>query len=165
MSLSMITEGTEQAIKNHLEYRNGKLFWKNRSGFQAHLNGKQAGGYDKNGYLRLRVNGTLMFAHRVIYFLHYACWPRQIDHKNRIKDDNRIENLRACTASENRTNVVDKINQSIYGRNVSKKSNTGKYRVRLTKFGKEIQIGRFEDLEFAQLVASEARKKYYGDFA
>jgi len=155
----------EEHIKEMLTYKDGKLYWKNRVGFQAYLNGKEAGGYDKNGYIRLRVNETLMFSHRVIYFLHYGCWPRQIDHKNRIKDDNRIENLRACTASENRTNVANKINESIYGRNVSKKSNTGKYRVRLTKFGKEIHIGEFEDLEFAQLVASEAREKYYGEWA
>jgi len=55
----------EEHIKEMLTYKDGKLYWKNRVGFQAYLNGKEAGGYDKNGYIRLRVNETLMFSHRV----------------------------------------------------------------------------------------------------
>ena len=161
----MLNMTIEDCIETHLEYLDGKLFWKNRWGVQSHLNGKEAGGYDKDGYRRLRLNGHLMFTHRVIYFMHHGVWPEQIDHINRIKDDNRIENLRGCTSSQNRMNVINKKNESVYGKNIDKRKRDGRYRVRLNVSGKQMHVGDFEDLELAQLVASEARKKYYGEWA
>ena len=65
--------------------------------------GKEVGYLDKStGYRYVEINGISYYSHRLIWFMHYGTWPKgQIDHINGIKDDNRIENLREATASEN----------------------------------------------------------------
>lgn len=63
--------------------------------------------YDKNGYLRCTLNkngkGIMMPVHRIIGFTFLGIPEKnmQINHKNGIKDDNRIENLEWVTPKEN----------------------------------------------------------------
>ncbi len=71
--------------------------------------GQPAGTSDGHGYLSITLfhNGVRqkMLAHRVAWVLFYGEWPNGIlDHINRVKIDNRIQNLRIATASENRIN-------------------------------------------------------------
>jgi hypothetical protein len=57
------------------------------------------------GYLRGRVAGKLLYAHRVAWALHHGAWPEHnIDHVNRDKADNRIINLRDVPHTENMKN-------------------------------------------------------------
>jgi hypothetical protein len=44
--------------------------------------------------------------HQLAWILHYGRWPTEIDHLNGIKTDNRMENLREATSSENNLNRV-----------------------------------------------------------
>jgi len=157
----MTTKETEEAIKKYLEYRDGKLYWKNRAGTSAGINGKEAGGPDTYGYRRLRVNYTLLKAHRVIFFMHHGYWPKYIDHINRVTDDNRIENLRECTASENGRNSYQ-LNK--LGRGVNFHKQSGKYRAYLHFEYKYYHLGVFEKLEHAQEAARQARKEHFGEF-
>ena len=154
----------EDHIDNYLYYEEGKLFWKNRSSSYKYLNGKQAGHFNKDGYNVVSVKCRYIYAHRIVFFMHYRYWPEQIDHFDRDSSNNKIENLRECSNSENGRNRGEFKNQSIYGRNI-KKSLNGKFQVMLTFNGRKVSFGNFADLELAQLVASEAREKYYGEWA
>lgn len=59
------------------------------------------------------LHGVSMQVHRVGWAMHYGKWPKdQIDHINMIRDDNRIENLREATASENKFNQMPQSNNS-----------------------------------------------------
>lgn len=69
--------------------------------------GRECGGFDAQGYRRLRLKGREHKAHRVAWALFYGQPPRiGIDHINRRKDDNRIANLREATPSDNSQNTV-----------------------------------------------------------
>jgi hypothetical protein len=57
------------------------------------------------GYLRLKHKGMDLRAHRVVWAIYYGVWPiMALDHINRVRDDNRIANLREATAAENNAN-------------------------------------------------------------
>ncbi len=69
------------------------------------LIGEEAGTFHGNGYRRVTVRKRDYLAHRVIWLMHTGDWPEdQIDHKDLDKANNRLENLRPCTTSENHQN-------------------------------------------------------------
>ena len=77
----------------------------------AMWNGKYAGkpaftSACPRGYLRGAVRGMNVYAHRAAFACVHGRWPAgEIDHINRDKSDNRIENLREVSHRENRLNT------------------------------------------------------------
>lgn len=127
--------------------------------------GEVAGFVGTNGYLYAAVDSKTYPLHRMIWKWHGFEDVCFLDHVNRDPSDNRIENLRPATRSQNMQN-----------RGIPKNNTTGvmgviwhkakrKFRVRLGVNGRRIHIGDFDDLECAELVAIEARAKYHGHFA
>lgn len=90
----------------------------------------------------------------------------RIDHINHNGLDNRKKNLRiieACKNSEHRESK--NCNNKTGYRNVFWNNRIQKYTVSLCHNYKTIHIGDFDDVDKAGLVAEEARKKYYGEYA
>ena len=59
------------------------------------------GSFDKDGYLIIKVKTKQFKAHRIAWLLNYGDWPEgELDHINRIRTDNRIENLRVSNRTE-----------------------------------------------------------------
>ena len=58
-----------------------------------------------SGYWKVQVQGTRTLAHRIVWLLSHNRWPVDcIDHIDRNKANNRIENLREATIAENGQN-------------------------------------------------------------
>ena len=73
-----------------------KMRWWNREP------GDRVGGMTPQGYWYVGVGGKQYPAHRLAWFYVYGEWPTDdIDHINRVRDDNRWCNLRATTRSKN----------------------------------------------------------------
>ena len=83
------------AIKIEYRYEDGLLI-RNKT--------NRAVGWNSHGYLAFDFRGEKYLVHRVIYALHFGDTPNIIDHINRVKDDNRIENLRESNKSLNGLN-------------------------------------------------------------
>lgn len=66
-----------------------------------------AGSYDKDGYLITKIKGKQYKTHRLVYAYFNGRFPSgEIDHINRNRVDNRIENLRDVTRADNVHNTT-----------------------------------------------------------
>ena len=142
---------------------NGGLLWK-RNGSGKVKKGARAGWEDKE-YRRIKVMRRTYLEHRLVFLLHHGFLPECIDHINCNPMDNRIENLRAASTAENMRNAR-KLQTTASGvKGVTLHAPTKKWKVRITVDSKQLYFGLFEDIELAELVATEARLLHHGSFA
>lgn len=112
----------------------------------------------KNGYLLGWDNGKCFTMHR--HVLGDKCDGTFVDHKNHNKLDNRKENLRLCTKSENGTNAYsEKGYRGVYW---DKKRCV--WLAEVYKKGKRIALGSFNNFDDALKARKTGEGKYYGDF-
>jgi len=86
-----------------------------------------------------------------------------IDHINRIKTDNRLENLRVITAKENSYNRTKSKSSTNNYKGVQKRGD--KYVATISKDGKTHQIGGFKTEEDAAKVYDLMAGELFGQFA
>lgn len=72
--------------------------------------GKKVGFKQKNGYMYVSIYGKKVLMHRFVYEAFNGEIPEgyEIDHKNTVRDDNRLENLRLVTSKGNKNNPITK---------------------------------------------------------
>ena len=148
----------------HFDYKDGRLYWKNRTSNRNKL-GAKAGSPDKHGYVNICFNYKKHKMHRIIYLMHHGYLPKEIDHIDGNPLNNKIENLRAATHSENLKNQKIKSCNTSGNKNVGWAKREQRWRVRLTVAGKDKHIGYFKDRELADLVAMEACNLYHKEFS
>ena len=67
--------------------------------------GEPVGTIRATGYRQLCVSGHIYLEHRLAWFYVHGVWPKAgIDHRNRQRGDNRIDNLREATQTQNHEN-------------------------------------------------------------
>lgn len=124
-----------------------------------------AGHLQTDGYVTIRTNNIAYLAHRLAWLLYYGIWPTDIiDHKNGIKSDNKISNIRLGTQSKNM------VNTGLYSHNTSghkgvtwsKKDN--RWRATISIDGKLKQLGQFINKEDAIECRNKACIEKYGEF-
>lgn len=102
-------------LKENYEYHSDGGFVRLTSRGRQKAGSELFGKKEKNGYMRMPINYDMFVVHRVIWKWHNGDEPEFIDHINGDRTDNRIENLRACSKSQNRQNSeVSKNNTSGY---------------------------------------------------
>lgn len=117
-----------------------------------------------SGYVKATFKSRYFAAHVLAWVIMKKEWPSyDIDHINRIKHDNRWENLRIATCSENRMNTTPSIVNKTGYKGVYK--HKGKYRA-VTYFKyKQFYLGQFDTPEEAAKAYNDKVKELYGDFA
>ena len=118
--------------KNEIKYEpdTGYFFWV-KCDRKPFMNGKRADHITTNGYQYIKAAQKQNSASRLAYKLFYNIDPGdlEIDHINRNKDDNRIENLRLVTRNENLRNREFRPNEC-NATGVSLHRHSGNYRAR-----------------------------------
>lgn len=142
---------TKYEIEQLLSYdhRTGSFTWKLDRSQRVKI-GSIAGGLNGGGYVQISIGGKIFQAHRLAWIVcHGHEATGQIDHINRIKNDNRIENLRDVSRSENKQNtLLSSANKSGF-KGVSFKSELNKWYAQICLNKKKIHIGYFANKEDA----------------
>lgn len=157
---------SQELVKHLFDYKNGQLIWKNPNKPSRAKVGARAGTRSNStGYRQVSVNSVAVMEHRVIFLWHHGYLPENVDHINHIRDDNRIENLRAATANENRYNALPKRNNKSGVRGVHWAIKSKKWCACVRANNRIVFRQYFEDLELAELAAIEARHLHHKNFA
>lgn len=113
-------------------------------------------------YLYCYINGKItLFQHLLINRKEKRC----IDHVNGNGLDNRRNNLRACTYSENMMNKVKYKNNKSGYKGVYKVSGRNRWRSSLTVSGKKIEVGTFNTAVEAARAYDITAKLFFGEFS
>lgn len=129
------------------------------------INGKEIGSYTRK-YGRLYHKGKEIKLARLAFFLVNGEWPEgEVDHINRNTHDNRWENLRECSRSENAKNRSRYKNNSSGFKGVTRRKDTGKYRAQIRVDGLKINLGQFDTPEESADAYANAAIMFHKDFA
>ena len=156
---------TIEELREYLDYdpETGVLMWKKRPSRRVKQGQVAGGSLNGEGYNQLGFSGMKFLAHRVAFALHRGRWPSPCcDHIDGDKTNNRADNLRECSASENQRN-----------RGLSRNSTTGVKGVRRLSGGylAKVVINRcghnkwFRQLEDAAAYVKRLREQLHGEFA
>ena len=153
-------------VKDLYSYQDGNLFRLQASGgqkigavagWETTCNGKR--------YKKINIKKKTYYLHQVIFFYHYGYIPKYIDHADGNSLNNKIENLRMATRSQNLYNCRISSRNTSGVKGVSWDKNRNKWHVQVISEKKVVFQKRFDDIELAEFVAIEARNKYHGKFA
>ncbi len=156
-------------LKQIFEYspETGVLRWKRRADMAPWWNGRFAGkavGRVDNGYARTSVCGQHVLVSQIVWAIMTNIWPDHwIDHKNRIRSDNRWKNLRRAEPFQNSANRPKFSTNTSGFKGVQP---MGKYRwmARTTYKRKAIYLGSFDTKEEAYAAYCAFSKKLRGEF-
>jgi len=142
---------------------NGGLIWRRK---KARANsGDRVGGFDLDGYVTTGINGKKYRVARLVWFYIHKEWPQgHIDHIDRNKSNDRIENLRVVTIKENNINRASSKQQRKLNLPKWVTPHGKKYRSCVRANGKIHKFGPFDTPEEAHDVAANFAKKHHGEF-
>lgn len=162
----------QMTLKALLRYEpeTGKLFWRERtpemfkggkhSTWNARFAGKEAGTFDRLGYRSVRAFGKFYKAHRIVWKIVHGEWPDTIDHIDGNPSNNRIENLRSVSQSENCKNSRMRTDNTSGVRGVHWDKQYQKWCAEIWLKGKKKFLGYFDDKSQAIAARKSAEKKH-----
>ena len=170
-------------LKDLLRYclDTGRLFWlerhegdfshcKNPQGQASAWNAKYAEreaftATDGQGYKSGAIFGKTYTAHRVIWALVSGEWPDQeIDHADKVRTNNRWNNLRLASHGENARNRDVQANNSSGYKGVSLDKRRNKWRAVIDVDGAQKHLGYFPSAREARDAYARASVEYHGAF-
>ena len=146
------------------DYKDGNLIWKIATSRRIKV-GDIAGYLSDCGYIGIGIDGRQYKAHRIIYFYHNGYLPSSIDHIDGNRSNNKIENLRSATTSQNAMNqkISTKNTSGVKGVHWHKRDK--KWVVQLKVDSKRHSFGYFNDKKVAELVAVKVTNKLHKEFS
>ena len=116
-----------------------------------------------DGSWQVSVNGKRYRRSRLIFCMVHGFLPGQIDHINRDASDDRPENLRIATGSQNSANQKDRPRKHDLPRGVW--IHNGRYQTRITFQHKPVHLGTYDTAEEAHEAYRDGLKRYFGEFS
>jgi hypothetical protein len=156
---NLVPKGTKNIpdrkfLNDRFYYEEGSLYFRSSK--------LRVGAVSKEGYLRFSMAGRIFGIHQLVWIYHYDYLPKMLDHINGDKLDNRIENLRECTAMENAWNTPPK-NSRGFPKGVCAGKHGG-FQVKISCEGICKSYGTYQTLKEAKNVSEQVYKELHGEF-
>ena len=162
-----VIELTAERLREVLAYdpETGAFSWKVARG--PNRAGGPAGNVNKViGYLQIRIDYVLYYGQRLAWLYMTGAWPgKDIDHRDADKTNNRFENLREATMSQNIANSGMFAHNKSGLKGVSWYKPSGKWCAKIKIMQKSYNLGYFDcpaAAHFAYIIAAD---KAFGEFA
>lgn len=160
-------EITQELVKKLFKYdpKEGILRWNYRK--QGSRLGRIAGYFSKgSGHYYTSIGHVGYYTHIIIWLYMTGEWPTiLIDHKDGNKINNKWENLRLATKSQNGMNAKLRVDNTSGCKGVYRHKPSGKWHVRIHANNVAYSLGYFATYEEAVAARREAEIKYHGEFA
>lgn len=152
-------------IQNHFYYKDGHLFWKD---VRFRREKGPLGTLNSRGYLTLNLRflekPSFTTVHRIVWVVCYGENAHgQVDHINGCRIDNRLENLRVCSRSQNRMNSRPDLKTKHTYKGITDKKSY--YEASITKSGKKEYLGSSSNPKEAALIYNYAAERLFASYA
>lgn len=145
-----------------LDSLRGVIRWKIRPARSVRI-GSEAGAINGHGYRQLRLNGENLQLHRIVFAMTHGRWPEgPIDHINRVRLDNRPENLRESTFTQNRRNAGLRCNNRSGTTGVRFNKRNGQWHAYIKTGSVQTHLGFFPTSESAIAARHAAERERCG---
>lgn len=154
---------TSDRLKQVLCYdpETGVFTWRVARG--SRTAGSVAGYLEADGYWRIYVDSKLYQAQHLAWLFMRGAWSETLlDHKNRVRNDNRWSNIRPATESQNAVNSKTRGRSGIRG--VRQRAN-GNFIATIWTGKKQKTLGTFPSAAEAARVFNKAHQELHGDFS
>lgn len=159
---AIIKELTQQLL--NYDAKTGVFTWRQDRGNGRIKRGARAGSKRTDGYREIRINRRPLMEHRIAWFLCHGELPEcQLDHINRIRDDNRLENLRIAPENATHNNQNRKVgrNNTSGCKGVMWDKRLNKWIVRLKSKGRSLYFGVYASFDDAVTARIAAEHRYH----
>lgn len=153
---------TAEYLRSVLDYNQetGEFRWRARISQTGKI-GMVAGCKNLDGYWFISIHKRRYYGHRLAWLHAHGEWPAgEVDHRNGVRHDNRLDNLRELTHTQNAQNVTriaKKSKTGVLGVHIDKKRFSSKIMVD----GKSIHLGSFNTVEEAHAAYLSAKRRLH----
>ncbi len=146
----------------------GLFYYKITVGRHGGIKGNIAGFIRKDGYWSISLDGKSYLGHRLAWYYVYGVWLSEVDHKDRIRSNNAIRNLRGGTRTQNNGNSngwgskkKSGLPRGVYFHPADKT----RFRAQIFINYKPKHLGCFNSVEEARAAYKVAALEHFGEFA
>jgi hypothetical protein len=158
-----MTALTQEKLHELVYYKDGELFYKEKK--YRRIMDRPLGHLHHTGYLSVMHLKKFYMVHRLVWLYHHGFMPPMLDHIDGNPVNNRIENLRIATATQNQQNKGMQKNNTSGIKGISFFKPSRKWRAQIKVNGKNIYLGLFDDIKVAENVINKVRADAHGVYA
>jgi len=162
-------ELTQQLVKELFDYRDGFLYWKVSRNYKIKIGDLAGTENSTHKGIRRRIFFSpfpqKFVAARIIFLWHNGYLPKFVDHIDRNPANDKIENLREATPSQNAKNCTSAKNSSSKYLGVSFHKMTGKWQAKAGLNYKAKYLGLYINEVDAAKAYNKFAEENYGEFA
>ena len=165
MKIGNITDADIAMFHQYLDLdeASGRVFWKEKISKKTVI-GKEAGSNKGIGYRGVQIHGRMYLSHRIIYAMVHGNCPGEIDHINGNPSDNRPDNLRVVSRSQQNMNRVTQANNTSGHKGVYWFKPKGYWCARIKVDGRFKCLGYFRSIDDAAEAYRVGAEKHHGEY-